>query len=100
MSKLTDANKVSNFLVDETKSRKADRKGSITKKLDQASWRELRETVKKRLEAELPSASASKQEKKALKNLRLTITCWILFPNLKGEKPSHWKQIVQFLSES
>ena len=97
-TKLSNFAMVSSFLVGETKSRKADRKSAITKKLDQASWRELREVVKKRLEAE--QTSPSNQEKIVLKNLRQIITCWILFPNLKGEKPSNWNQVVQLLSES
>ena len=94
ISKLTSAEKVVNFLAAETKSRKLDRKNSLTKKLEQASWRDLREETKRRLESEM----FLKNEKKFLKKLRLLMTCWILFPHLKGEKPHDWNQILIKLS--
>jgi alpha-N-acetylglucosamine transferase len=93
LGKLNSVEKISNFLIEETKSRKCDRKKSLTKKLDQSDWRSLREEVKKRIEN-------SKNEKKFVKNLRQKITFWILFPNLKGDKPENWNKILEILIKS
>jgi hypothetical protein len=93
LGKLNSVEKISNFLIEETKSRKCDRKKSLTKKLDQSDWRSLREEVKKLIEN-------SKNEKKFVKNLRQKITFWILFPNLKGDKPENWNKILEILIKS
>jgi hypothetical protein len=96
ISKLSSAKKISNFLTEETKCRKLDRKSAITKKLDQAVWRELRESVRKIIEND----ASIQNDKKVLKNLRQMIIAWILFPNLKGQKPPKWKNIIFMLTEA
>ena len=92
LSKLNSLEKILNFLTEETKSRKFDRKKSLTKKLEQADWRSLRDEVKKFVEN-------SKNEKKIVKNLRKKISFWILFPALKGDKPENWKKVSELLTK-
>ena len=95
MQKLTNVKKISNFLLEETQSRKVNRKLSLTKKLDQSDWRALREEVKKQI-ANCPN---DHQSKKFVKDLRKVVNFWILYPELKGAKPANWKTVLESLGQ-
>ena len=77
------------FAEDETRVRKAARKEAVTKKLDQAQWRELRAHIK-------AAAPTSKGGKK-LDRLRECVLAWVLYPALKGKKPTDWEHILKEL---
>jgi hypothetical protein len=92
MKKLVNVEIISSFLIEETKSRKVDRKKSLTKKLDQSDWRELREEVRKQIEK-----TGLEQNVKELKKI---IMFWILYPKLKGQKPEKWSQVQNLLMKN
>jgi len=89
MKKLVNVDRISNFLIEESKSRKVNRKKSLTRKLDQSDWRELREEVRKQIENESFDQN--------VKKLKKTITFWIMYPRLKGQKPERWSQVQNLL---
>ena len=95
MQTLSSIQKISNFLLQETQSRKVNRKLSLTVKLDQSDWRALRDEVNKRIEA--ANREKEQNSKKFVRNLTKIVTFWILFPNMKGEKPGNWKNISKSL---
>ena len=95
MQTLSSVQKISNFLLQETQSRKVNRKLSLTKKLDQSDWRALRDEVNKRIAA--ANRENEKNSQKFVRNLTKIVTFWILFPNLKGENPANWKNISESL---
>ena len=92
MKKLVNVKKISSFLIEETQSRKVNRKKSLTKKLDQSDWRELREEVRKQIEK-----TSLELNVKELKN---KITFWILYPKLKGQKPEKWSQVLSLFMKN
>jgi hypothetical protein len=92
IKKLVNVEKISSFLIDETKSRKVNRKKSLTKKLDQTDWRELREKVRKQIQ--------STSFELDVKEVKKIITFWILYPKLKGQVPENWSQILKNFKSS
>jgi hypothetical protein len=92
---LKDLECVSAFLTSENKSRKVERKKALTKKLDQQQWRQLRDSIKNRLEGLVSDKTMSK---KFVKKLHQELTWWILFPQLKGSKPLNWNHIASSLT--
>ena len=92
MKKLVNVKKISSFLIEETQSRKVNRKKSLTKKLDQSDWRELREEVRKQME------KTSLEEN--VKELKKKITFWIMYPKLKGQKPEKWSQVLSLFMKN
>ena len=76
------------FAEDETRVRKAARKEAVTKKLDQAQWKELRAHIK-------AAAPAASKGGKKLGRLRECVLAWVLYPELKGKKPTEWDYILK-----
>ncbi len=81
---------VTQFAMAENKQRKVDRKGAVTKKLNQTQWKELK--------ARLLSEGAKKKFKK--KKLKTVVKAWIVYPELRGEIPEQWRQVVSALEKT
>jgi hypothetical protein len=79
------------FAKEETKSRKTSRKECLTKKLDQSQWKEFR----MHLETHCSAGKSKKKGKKLMETLREYVLSWILYPELKGEKPNEWNRVLQ-----
>ena len=74
------------FAEAETKVRKTARKEAVTKKLDQAQWKELRTHIQTMAE-----------RGKKLGRLRDFVLAWVLYPELKGKKPPQWDRVLREL---
>ena len=78
---------VEKFIIEETKSRKVDRKSSLTRPLNQEQWKACKVKLKQVLK------SSDENLAKAVKNL---LTVYLLYPD--GQAPSNWSTVKKKLN--
>lgn len=82
---------VQEFLSNETRQRKTDRPGCVTKALNQAQWKALKADLVEFMAG--PKATSSKLVALVKQRLRF----WLVRPDLTGQKPPDWEAVVKIL---
>lgn len=75
------------FIKEETKCRQECRKKALTKKLEQSDWKELKSTVKSKMEGGDSVAT-----------VKLMLMSWILFPGHKGDHLCEEFQALNYIA--